>query len=425
MRLPLICRQVTAIPVDMSIEFCVFRQPEGVKKEASMIGKRLKQLRMAQGLSLEGLAASLGGIVTKQALSKYETGKAQPTVRVLTQLAEALKVKSAHLFEEPSIRIEKIAFRRKSRLRKREEEQVESMAHQELEQRVRLQRMCFGESKLKIPIRKYRVQSVEDTEAAAEGLRKEWDLGADPIASMTGTLEDRRVHVIGIQAGESFDGLSLVAYDGSQVVAAATVSRSGLPGERQRLNLAHELGHLVLDIDEAVNEEKAAFRFGGALLAPREVLRREVGSRRRSIGLTELLLLKQRFGLSIQALIHRLFDLEIISEPAYKEWWISLNRLGYRKKEPGEMSPETPQWLKRTVYFALAEGLMESEEAEMLLHEKVDLPAPASLVERRAFMKLPLEERRRLMAKQAEKLAAVYEEDTEWKQTQGGDILEY
>ena len=35
---------------------------------------RLKQLRLARGLSLDELAAAMGGIVTKQALSKYELG---------------------------------------------------------------------------------------------------------------------------------------------------------------------------------------------------------------------------------------------------------------------------------------------------------------------------------------------------------------
>ena len=35
-----------------------------------MICQRLKQLRLARGLSLDALAAEMGGIVTKQALSK-------------------------------------------------------------------------------------------------------------------------------------------------------------------------------------------------------------------------------------------------------------------------------------------------------------------------------------------------------------------
>jgi transcriptional regulator with XRE-family HTH domain len=68
-----------------------------------MNSQRLKQLRLARGLSLDALAAKLGGIVTKQALSKYEQGKAKPSPRVLTQLASTLGVKAVHLFTEPEL----------------------------------------------------------------------------------------------------------------------------------------------------------------------------------------------------------------------------------------------------------------------------------------------------------------------------------
>lgn len=48
------------------------------------------------------------------------------------------------------------------------------------------------------------------------------------------------------------------------------------------------------------------------------------------------------------------------------------------------------------------------------------------LEERRAFMKLPLEERRKILAKEAEEAAKHYEEDyEEWNDLQGGDIVEY
>lgn len=49
-----------------------------------------------------------------------------------------------------------------------------------------------------------------------------------------------------------------------------------------------------------------------------------------------------------------------------------------------------------------------------------------SLEERRAFMKLPLAERRHLMAQQADKMAEIYEsaeEAAERKPWQGGDIV--
>ena len=44
-----------------------------------MLGTRLRQARMAAGLSLEGLAGRMEHPISKQALSKYEKGLAQPS----------------------------------------------------------------------------------------------------------------------------------------------------------------------------------------------------------------------------------------------------------------------------------------------------------------------------------------------------------
>ncbi len=46
------------------------------------------------------------------------------------------------------------------------------------------------------------------------------------------------------------------------------------------------------------------------------------------------------------------------------------------------------------------------------------------IIERRSFMKLPLEERRRILAEQAEKLATYYAQDSEWREMEAGDLVE-
>jgi hypothetical protein len=51
-----------------------------------------------------------------------------------------------------------------------------------------------------------------------------------------------------------------------------------------------------------------------------------------------------------------------------------------------------------------------------------------TLEQRRAFMKLPLEERRKILAQQAEQMVQYYEaepEQAEREQWQGGDVVEY
>ena len=59
-------------------------------RELTMLAKKIKQLRLSRGWSLDELVAHIGGVVTKQAISKYELGLDQPSAPVLAKIASAL-----------------------------------------------------------------------------------------------------------------------------------------------------------------------------------------------------------------------------------------------------------------------------------------------------------------------------------------------
>jgi len=391
-----------------------------------MLSTRLKQLRLARGLSLDELAAKMGGIVTKQALSKYELGTAQPTPVVLNKLAAALGVKASYFWSEPAVKVEFVAYRRKSTLPKREQEKVESLVIRTLEERLKILSLISRDEKIEIPVKKWKVKKLEDVDQAAAELREQWELGMEPIANLVGTLEARWIQVIEIDADERFDGISAIASDVREnvVSGAAVVTRRGISRDRQRFSLAHELGHIVLAPSKDIDEEKAAHRFGAALLAPADAVRREVGPRRTLVQAEELFLLKKRYGMSIQAFVRRLLELGIINDSHYKQWVMDISRLGWRKEEPGELPPEQPQWFRQQVLRLFTEKVITKEAAETVLDESIEDGVPLSLIERRAFMKLPLVERRRIMQAQAEKLLDLYEDDAERQDWQGGDIIE-
>lgn len=50
---------------------------------------------------------------------------------------------------------------------------------------------------------------------------------------------------------------------------------------------------------------------------------------------------------------------------------------------------------------------------------------PLSLEHRLAFFKLPLDERRRILEKQAETMVEHYQQDSEWQELMSGDIINY
>lgn len=388
-----------------------------------MLAQRLKQLRLSRGWSLDDLSESLGGLVTKQALSKYEKGQSAPSLKVVAKIAETFGVKTAQLFAEPLVNVELLAYRKCAALPKRDEYMVESLVAQALEDRIALQEKVGGASPLNLPGQKYQVAAMDDAEQAANELRQFWNLGTSTISSVTELLEDQFIHVFAIDtSSDKFDGTSAVARDEQgNVIAAAVVSRDGVPGERQRLTLMHEVGHLVLDVADGIDEEKASHRFAGAFLAPVDLLKREVGSQRTTIQLKELLLLKRRFGMSAQALAYRLRDLGIINDSSYKWLCIQFNHNRMRKNEPEPLRQEEPQWLKRTVLRAFSEGLISAAEAERLTGEPYTAEHQ-ELIDRRAFMKLSAVERKKVLQEQAEHLKEHY---AAMKGLGGGDFLDY
>ena len=371
--------------------------------------RRLRSVRQARGMTLDALSAAMGGVVTKQALSKYETGSSIPSPRVLVALAKALDIQAIELAVEPKVQVSVVAFRKRAALTKGQQRAVEGEATLDLERRVALQDLV-GQQCADLSLGRYHVGALDDVEVAADQLRDSWQLGRDPIGRVVDVLEDRCVHVIEVDAPEKFDGMSAIAAADGKTVAAAVVTRRDIPGERQRLNLGHELGHLVVSFGADVDEEKAAFRFGAAFLAPRKTLLAEVGQRRTDITSDELFILKRTFGLSLAALIYRLHDLGVIGDRYYQDWWRHINQMNWRKHEPGELPREEPKWLSQSTLHAFSEGLITEAEAVSLLGRPVDKSGPPS--RRRAFAGLPVDKRADVLARQAKGAADLYSSGT-------------
>ena len=391
-----------------------------------MLGERLRRFRLARGMSLGNLEDEIDRLVSSQTLSKYEHGKLQPAATTLNQIATALGVKSVQLWGEPPCHVEWIAFRKRARLGKREQKRIQSFVAEEFEKRVQLQEQIYEGNALEFPVLSISVRNLEDAEEAALVLRNTLNLGIDPIANLIGVLEDHYIHIIEVEASEAFDGISAVARDiDENVLAAAIATRSGLPGDRQRLNITHELGHLILELCENIDPEKAAFRFGAAFLAPAEQLRRDVGEKRSRIQKNELFYLKKRYGMSIQAILFRLRDLRIITDAYYKKWCIQINKFGWKKHEPIEIPPEKPERFHQQVLRALSEEFISETEVEQLLNNVVELSTNPSLSERGQFLALPKRERHRILSEQAKEMADFYEHDTEWREWEGGPVVEY
>ena len=100
------------------------------------------------------------------------------------------------------------------------------------------------------------------------------------------------------------------------------------------------------------------------------------------------------------------------------------------KYEHGKLQP-TARVLNR---IASALGIKSAQlwcestcdtEAEPLLNQTMDSSTDKPLSERRRFLQLPKAERNRILSEQAKEMADFYEHDTEWREWEGGPIVEY
>jgi Zn-dependent peptidase ImmA (M78 family) len=198
-----------------------------------------------------------------------------------------------------------------------------------------------------------------------------WNLGIDPIPNLMELLEERGIKVLVVDSQEHIDGLAARVRRSRGEPVPVIVVRGGVHGERQRFSLAHELGHMVTDIEgDEKFRERAAHRFAGAFLMPAEALWSNVGRHRTSIGWSELFALKQLLGASVQAITYRCSDLGIFPTTLSQQLFREFSRLGFRSApnyEPNHLPEEKAARFARLCYRALAEdAISEPKTAELL-----------------------------------------------------------
>jgi hypothetical protein len=67
----------------------------------------------------------------------------------------------------------------------------------------------------------------------------------------------------------------------------------------------------------------------------------------------------------------------------------------------------------------------QSVEIIVLIPENSASKSNLTLEQKRAFLKLPLSERRKILASQSESIVNHYQQDSEWKELMSGDIIDY
>ncbi|MQB22569.1 ImmA/IrrE family metallo-endopeptidase [Agrobacterium tumefaciens] len=337
-----------------------------------MLGSRLRIARAAMRLSLRELSELIKGLVSAQAIGKYERGDDIPSPRVLKALSVALGVSIAHLKSEEQLTLESVEFR-KGMSSAKEEAFVQAKAITMLQHYLEIEAILGLESTdwekpRGVP---FPVNDIRDAEDAARSVRESWSLGNEPLPRLAELLEERGIKVLSVDL-DHIDGLAAQASRRDRDAARVIVVKRNTWSERKRFTMAHELGHMVLGLAASLDAEKAAHRFAGAFLLPADMLRAEVGVTRSTISLGELTALKRKYGVSIQALTYRCRELAIISETTFRELFKVFSERGWRTppfREP-ECLPaeyELPHRFERLCLRAYSENLVDITHVSELL----------------------------------------------------------
>lgn len=333
-------------------------------------GERLQLARKMAGLSYQGLADKLNGLVTKQALHKYELGKMSPDSEKLIAFANALNVTVDFFYRADAVQLEEVEFRKRKALTATHEVAIKTTVRDRMARYIELERIVNEEQRFTDPLAGRSCKTLDDAEMLAAHVREAWGLGRQPIISVFELLEEHAIKVIEWEGPEKFFGLH-AKVDGHVVIVVNSIHNNVM----RRFTAAHELGHALLrppaDMSEK-DKEDLCHRFAAAFLIPPDEFTREIGLKRPKLWLEELVILKEYWGISLAALMRRALDLEVITPSLYKWLCIQYNRRHMRKKEPGEFAfQERTVRFKQMILHALAQEAISLGQAASLMNMKM------------------------------------------------------
>ena len=349
------------------------RKVQRNKMMENVFGNKLVSARKMAGMSLQDLETKLEKVVSRQALHKYEQGKMKPDSQVLIALSKVLNVPVDYFYSIPTIQVElkNISYRKySSKISKAEQISLEEKAKENCERYLELEHLINPNEKPEYLTYDKIIENADDAETAAKKLREVWSLGYDPIPDVVEMLEDKGYKVIELDAPDGFDGMK-AEVDGKKIIVLKKYAKQGEDVVRKRFTALHELAHHSLKFSTKLTdkeEENLCHTFACAVLYPADMAKKELSKDRFHFYQNELVLIKERWGISFAAVFSRALHLGIITSFIYKRFNIGYRERGLHLNEPGKfMSKEKPVKMQRLVYMGLSKEILTINEAAYYL----------------------------------------------------------
>ena len=291
--------------------------------KSRLIGERIRSRRLALGMSQSDLAQA-ARFEHHQQVSQIESGDRSVKALELADIARALFVDFNALLPSGTVPLETLVL---WRAKAEAAPQTEANFVRRCEQYYALERLADDVQRAPLPrIDEHPAQmSWSRAAALADDVRDTLDLGSRPAASMLSVVEDR-FHVKVLY--EPLKRQGSAASSLGEFGAAMLIDAEEAPW-RRNFSCAHELFHLVTwdcvkDSVEQLDErdwdatEKVAEAFAAALLLPADSLLAEFDRliEDRRVRVSDLLTLAIGFGVSIDAMLWRLVNLNRLDRDA-------------------------------------------------------------------------------------------------------------
>ena len=357
-----------------------------------LIPSKLRDARKVARLSQVELSELIG--VSRQAVSAYERGDKSPEPSTFQRIAEVLNQPIRFFInpDAPQFGAEGARFYRKfgpDTVRRNQACEVLGdwfvQTAKYLDGFINYPTPVLPEYAPKGKEGRYEFDEINEI---ALNLRKQWGLGPGPISNVLALLESKGIVVCRYEMqGENVEAFSF--WNGARPFIFMASEKEA--GARLRYDLAHELGHLVLHrwVEQSDLEDKAtlkaiegeADKFAGAFLLPSTSFPNEIYTTR----LDAFVPLKERWKVSIQAMVYRCRDLDLIDADQALNLYKQISFRRWRKKEPlddpRKIPIEQPRLLKRAIELLLESGKKHPED---ILNE---LPLSPAFIERFCALK--------------------------------------
>lgn len=329
----------------------------------SILAENLKRVRKAKRKSQQEIAEAAG--ITRLAYANIEKRGAVPRAQTIDRIAKALGVGVDSLLR-PVKRLNSVRFRSRKRMVVRDD--VLAAVSRWLEDFNAIEQLAGDFSTIRLRelrgLSSRRSRGGNRALAAAAAVRQYMSIGPkETIRDICGMLEwlGVKVYPVSAFASDAFSGLSVSEADGGPAVVVNAWER--ITVEHRIFTAAHELGHLLLHLDdydvtqvaEDVKVEKEANAFASHLLMPQATFKSEWSDAAGLALIDRVMKIKRIFRVSYRTVLFRLREMGVYDDKIWARFQYEhqqrTGRTLCRADEPAPLSCEaftaTPSELLR------------------------------------------------------------------------------